>query len=91
VVDDDYNNDDVLLESVNPSTLRGLCETHSLPSHGTKVMAPVPPDDITPNTNGKCVVMIYSTSDRNNLTSMTSGPSLANFLLDGANQTKQSE
>ncbi len=36
MVDDNYNNNEALLESVDPSTLRGLCETHSLPSHGTK-------------------------------------------------------
>ena len=36
MVDDDYDDDEALLESVDPSNLRGLCETHSLPSHGTK-------------------------------------------------------
>jgi hypothetical protein len=56
-----------------------------------KVTAPVPPDDIAPNANGECIMMIYSMSDRNDLTSMTSGPSIADFLLNGANQTKRSE
>ncbi len=91
MADDDNNNNKVLLESIDPSTLRGLCETHSLPSHGTKVMAPVPPDNVVPNNNGECVVTTYSTSDRNNLTSMTSGPGIADFLLDSANQTEQSK
>ncbi len=91
MVDDDYDDDEALLESVDPSTLRGLCETHSLPSHGTKVTAPVPPDDVAPNADGERVVRIYSTSDRNDLTSMTSGPGVADFSLDGANQTERSE
>jgi hypothetical protein len=91
VVDDDYDDNEALLKSVNPSTLRSLCETHSLPSHGTKVTAPVPPDDVAPNANGECVVTIYSTLDRNDLTSMTSGHGITNFLLDGANQTERSK
>ncbi len=91
MVDNNYNDNKALLKSVNPSTLRGLCETHSLPSHGTKFTAPVPPDNVAPNADGECVVTIYSTSDRNDLMSMTSGPSIADFLLDGANQTKQSK
>ncbi len=91
MVDDDYNNNEALLESVDPLTLRGLCKTHSLPSYSTKVTAPMPPDNVMPNANGKCAVAIYSTSDRNSLTSMTSGPGAANLLLDGANQTKQSK
>ena len=71
--------------------MRGLCETHSLPSHGTKVTAPVPPDDVAPNADGERVVRIYSTSDRNDLTLMTSGPGVADFSLDGANQTERGE
>ncbi len=91
MVDDDYDNVEALLESVDPLTLRGMCETHSLPSHSTKVTAPVPPDNVAPNADGECIVMIYSTSDRNDLTSMTSGPGVANFSLDSTNQTEQSE
>ncbi len=34
---------------------------------------------------------IYSTSDRNDLMSMTSRPGVADFSLDGTNQTKRSE
>ncbi len=36
MVNDDYNKKEAILEFVNPPTLRGLCKTHSLPSHGTK-------------------------------------------------------
>ncbi len=88
MVDDDYDNNEALLKSVDPSTLRSLCKTHSLPSHGTKVTAPVPPNNVAPNANGERVVTIYSTSDSNNLTSMTSRPSIANFFLNGVNQTE---
>ncbi len=91
MVDDDCDNNEALLESVDPSTLHGLCKTHSLPSNGTKVTAPVPPDDVVPNADGERIMTIYSTLDRNDLTSMTSGPGVANFLLDGVNQTKRSE
>ncbi len=55
------------------------------------ITAPVPPDDVAPNANGECVVTIHSKLDRNNLTSMTSGPGIADCLLDSANQTEQSE
>ncbi len=91
MVNDDYDDDEALLESVNLSTLHGLCETHSLPSHGTKVTAPVLPDGVAPNANDERAVTIYSTSDRNNLMSMTSRPGVADFSLDGANQTEQSK
>ncbi len=56
-----------------------------------KDTAPVPPDNVMPNADGKSVMMIYSTLDRNDLTSMTSGPRVADFLLDGANKTEQRE
>jgi hypothetical protein len=36
MVNNDCNNDKALLESTDPSTLHGLCKTHSLPSHGMK-------------------------------------------------------
>jgi hypothetical protein len=52
------------------------------------ITAPVPPD-VVPNAKGERVVTIYSTLDRNNLTSMMSQPSVADFLLDGASQYDQ--
>ncbi len=91
VVDDSYNNNEALLKSVDPSALCGLCETHSLTSHDTKVTAFVLPDNVAPNADGKCIMTIYSMSDRNNLMSVTSGPGITDFLLDSTNQTKQSE
>jgi len=50
------------------------------------ITAPVPPDDVVPNADGERVVTIYSTSDKNDLTSMTNQPSAADFSLDGASQ-----
>ncbi len=55
------------------------------------ITAPMPPDDVAPNADGKRVVTIYSTSDRNDLTSMTFGPGVADFSLDDANLTKKSK
>jgi hypothetical protein len=36
MVEDNCDNNKALLQSVDPLTLRGLCKTHSLPSHGMK-------------------------------------------------------
>ena len=47
------------------------------------VTAPVPPNDVAPNADGKRVVTKYSTSDRNNLMGAKSGPAIAELLLDG--------
>ena len=54
------------------------------------ITAPVPPDDVVPNADGERVVTIYSTSDKNDLTSMTNQPSAADFSLDGASQYDRS-
>ena len=54
------------------------------------ITAPVPPDDVVPNADGERVVTIYSTSDKNDLTSMTNQPSVADFSLDGASQYDRS-
>jgi hypothetical protein len=54
------------------------------------ITAPVPPDDVVPNADGERVVTIYSTSEKNDLTSMTNQPSVADFSLDGASQYDRS-
>ena len=54
------------------------------------ITAPVPPIDVMPNANGERVVTIYSTSDRNDLTSATNQPGVAtDFSLDAASQYRR--
>lgn len=48
------------------------------------------PEHIIPNANGERVVTIYDTSDKNDLTSMTSQPSVADFSLEGASNAIRS-
>lgn len=48
------------------------------------------PDNIVPNSKGERVVTIYDTTEKNDLTSMTMQPSVADFSLEGASNALRS-
>ena len=48
------------------------------------------PDTIVPNSKGERVVTIYDTTEKNDLTSMTMQPSVADFSLEGASNALRS-
>jgi hypothetical protein len=48
------------------------------------------PDNIVPNAKGERVVTIYDTTEKNDLTSMTMQPSVADFSLEGASNALRS-
>ena len=48
------------------------------------ITAPPPPEDIKPNEKGERVVTLYSTTDKNDLTGMTSQTPMADMSMDNA-------
>ena len=53
-------------------------------------MAPPPPEDIEPNEKGERVVTVYSTTEKNDLTGMTSQTPMSDMSMDNAQYQQRS-
>ncbi|KAL7543331.1 hypothetical protein ACHAXR_012654 [Thalassiosira sp. AJA248-18] len=59
-------------------------------SQSSQLTAPPPPEDIKPNEKGERVVTIYSTTDKNDLTGVTSQTPMADMSMENARYQQKS-